>query len=153
VWRRKPEPVPDDLAAECAAFLVGRYASYLAGRCRPVPVWAWTNVLAHATEADLHDLMRMPDRFVPASGRWALACAYVAGEVLDLAERHGPLPELQASVLVPLELELATRPDVKRWSPRPWVTAITTSLGDYRRARERQTRARSRPASPRRSGS
>ena len=144
MWRRKTELFADELVAECTAFLGGRYAPYLAERCRPAPVWAWTNVLAHATEAELHDLVRAPGRFARASGRWALACAYLAGEVLDLADRHGSLRELQAAVLIPLELDLATRTQINTWSPRPWVTAVTTVLHDYRRARDRQTRARSR---------
>jgi hypothetical protein len=143
VRRRKTELLADELVAECATFLRGGYASYLAQRCRPVPVWAWTNVLAHATEVELQDLMRASGRFARASGRWALACAYVAGEVLDVAERHGPLPELQAVVLIPLELELATRSEVDDWSPRRWVTTVTTALHDYRRQRERHARTRS----------
>src|SRR5918994_241273 len=134
VWRRKTELFADELVAECTAFLGGRYAPYLAERCRPAPVWGWTNVLAHATEAELHDLMRAPGRFARASGRWALACAYVAGEVLDLAERHGSLRELQAAVLIPLELELATRTEIDGWIARRWVTVVTTVLGDRRRA-------------------
>ena len=143
MWRRTTEPVADELVAECTAFLCGGYAPYLVEHCRPVPVWAWTNVLAHATEPELHNLMRAPDRLARASGRWALACAYVAGEVLDVAERHGSLAELQAAVLVPLELELATRTEISSGSPRPWVMAVTTVLADYRRARKRQARARS----------
>lgn len=141
--RRKTDLFADELVAECAAFVRGGYAPYLAERCRPVPVWAWTNVLAHATEPDLADLARAPGRFAPASGRWALACAYVVGEVLDLAERYGPLTDLQAGVLIPLELELATRSEVEDWSPVPWVTAVTTALHDHRRRCERQARTRS----------
>jgi hypothetical protein len=130
--------------AECVAFLCGRYASHLAERGRPVPVWAWTNTLAHATEAELQDLVRAQHRLARASDHWALASAYVAGEVLDLAERLGSLRELQAAVLIPLELELASRPEIDRWSPRPWVIVVTTTLGDYGRAHERHGRARSR---------
>lgn len=144
MWRRRSESPADDLVAECVAFLCGRYAPHLAQRGRPVPAWAWTNTLAHATEVELHDLVRAPYRFAPASVRWALACAYAAGEVLDLAERLGPLDELQAAVLIPLELELGSRPGIDHWDPRPWVTVVTTTLGDYRRARERHGRARSR---------
>lgn len=142
MWRRKTGSFGDELVAECTAFLSGSYARYLAERCRPASVWAWTNVLAHGTEAELHGLIHAPGRFARASGRWALACAYLAGEVLDLAERRGSLLELQAEVLIPLELELATRTDINAWDPRPWVTAVTIELNDYRRARERQARAR-----------
>jgi hypothetical protein len=144
VWRRRARLPADELVAECAAFLRGRYAPYLAGRGRPVPVWAWTSVLAHASEADLHELIRAPRGFAPSAGRWSVACAYVAGDVLDLADEHGSLAALQAAVLIPLELELATRRDIDHWGPRPWVDAITALLGDHRQARERQARTRSR---------
>ena len=87
--------------------------------------------------------MRAPDRFVRTSGRRALGCASVAGEVLDLAERHGSLRELQVAVLIPLELELAKRTEVNNWSPRPWVTVVTTVLHDPRRQRERRARTQS----------
>jgi len=55
--------------------------------------------------------------------------------VLDLAERHGPLDRLQAELLIPLELELATRAEVDAWSPGPWVTAVTDALAAYERER------------------
>jgi hypothetical protein len=144
VRRNRVEPLADELAAECTAFLQGGYAAALAKAHRPVPVWAWTNTLAHASEADLRELMRTRGRFARASGRWALACAYVAGEVLDLAERHGSLRRLQSAVLIPLELELATRADINTWRPGPWVATLTTALGDHKRAWDRQAKARSR---------
>lgn len=142
--RRNTDALAEQLVAECAAFLSGSYASYLTERCRPVPVWAWTNLLAHATEADLLDLMRAPASFTRASGHWAHACAYLAGEVLDLAGRHGPLPQLQTRLLIPLELDLATRTELNAWGPRPWVMAVTTALDDYRRTRKRQARTQPR---------
>jgi hypothetical protein len=63
--------------------------------------------------------------------------------VLDLAERRGSLRELQVAVLIPLELELAKRTEVNNWSPRPWVTVVTTVLHDHRRQRERRARTQS----------
>ena len=54
--RRKIDLFAGELVAECAAFVRGGYAPYPAERCRPVPVWAWTNVLAHATEPELEEL-------------------------------------------------------------------------------------------------
>jgi hypothetical protein len=44
-------------------------------------------------------------------GGWLHACCYLAGELLALAERRGSLAELQATALVPLELELISRAD------------------------------------------
>jgi hypothetical protein len=80
----------------------------------------------------------------PGLGPVGARRAYVAGEVLDLAERHGSLRRLQSAVLIPLELELATRADINTWRPGPWVATLTTALGDHKRAWDRQAKARSR---------
>lgn len=136
VWRRRSRAA-QELVAECEAVLCGRYASYLGERGRLVPVWAWTNVLAHGDEADLRRLVRSPGQFAQAPGRWAVACAYVAGEVLDLAERYGPLADVQAAILVPLEIDPARRTGTDPWYPRPWVTAVTAALDEHRQARRR----------------
>ncbi len=53
---------------------------------------------------------------------------YVAAELLDLAERNGPLMELQATVLVPLELDLIARPGVASSTPGRWVETVTAAL-------------------------
>ena len=133
--RQRTGDLADELTAECDAFLRGAYPAALARAHRPAPVWAWTSALAHGSAEDLHDLVRSRHVHARASGRWALACAYLAGEVLDLAERHGPLDRLQAELLIPLELELATRAEVHAWSPGPWVTAVTDALAAYERER------------------
>ena len=57
MWRRDARSAADDLAAECEAFLAGRYPEYLTYRGRPVPAWAWTNPLAHASEDQLRTMM------------------------------------------------------------------------------------------------
>jgi hypothetical protein len=141
MWRRRsrnPEPVPPDLAAECAAFLAGRYALQLEERGARVPVWAWTNLLAHATEQELRDMLSSPSRTrIRALTRWRHACSYVVGEVLDLAEQRGSLRELQAAVLIPLELELTSRPDANGWGPGQWVAAVMAILHDDRHTRPR----------------
>jgi hypothetical protein len=63
--------------------------------------------------------------------------------VLALAEKYGPLAEVQHSVLVPLELELASRSEVDWWSPGQWVFAVRKALGAYSAARRRaELRAR-----------
>ena len=38
------------------------------------------------------------------------------------------LTELQSSVLIPLELEMAARPDVAGWTPRQWVDLVEDAL-------------------------
>ncbi|HEY8526652.1 MAG TPA: hypothetical protein VIL48_16910 [Acidimicrobiales bacterium] len=146
MWRRRSRA--RELVAECEAVLGGRYAAHLGERGRLVPVWAWTNALAHGDEADLRRLVRDHrdhrdrDPIARAPGRWADACAYVAGEVLDCAERYGPLAEVQAAVLVPLELDPHGPADP--WLPRPWVRAVIAALDDHRRARRPARNGRAR---------
>ena len=57
-----------------------------------------------------------------------MARSYLASEVLDLTETKCTLAELQASVLIPLELEMASRPDVAGWTPRQWVDLVEEAL-------------------------
>ncbi len=60
--------------------------------------------------------------------QWHQARSYLAVELLALAQRSAPLVELQQEVLVPLELELASRPEVAMWSPARWVTSVEAAL-------------------------
>ena len=96
-----------------------------------MPVWAWTNLLAHGSEHELR-------AEVLAAGaahhrdEWHAARAYLVTEVLDAAIREGTLAELQASALVPLEMDLAARVDVHRWSCRQWVDAVRAVLAGRR---------------------
>jgi hypothetical protein len=48
--------------------------------------------------------------------------------VLDLTDMEFTLTELQSSVLIPLELEMAARPDVAGWMPRQWVDLVEEAL-------------------------
>ena len=132
MWRRDARSAADELAAECEAFLAGRYPEYLKHRGDPIPAWAWTNPLAHASEEQLRTMISTPGDAMGPAGGWPHACCYVAGELLDLAEQRGPLGELQATALVPLELELMSRRDVVRWSPGTWAATVMAVL-DHRR--------------------
>jgi hypothetical protein len=58
---------------------------------------------------------------------------YLAGELLDLAERHGSLAELQAAALVPLELVLHR--ELACWRPGTWVATVMAALPDHRQMR------------------
>jgi hypothetical protein len=42
-----------ELVAQCEAFLEGRLAEQVEGQVVRVPVWVWTNLLAHGAEQDL----------------------------------------------------------------------------------------------------
>jgi hypothetical protein len=128
MWRRHGRSGADELAAECEAFLAGRYPEYLRYRGHPIPVWAWTNPLAHASEEQLRTMISARGDARGLTGGWPHACCYVAGELLDLAERRGPLTELQATPLVPLELELISRRDVACWRPSTWVATVIAVL-------------------------
>ena len=135
MWRRNTRPVADEPAAACEAFLAGRYPEYLECRGHPIPPWAWTNPLAHAPEDQLRSMISTRHDAVGSAGRWRRACCYLAGELLDLAERRGPLNEVQTTALVPLELELISRQDVTCWRPGMWVEVVMAALRHDQRMR------------------
>lgn len=124
-----------ELATESEAFLVGRYAELVETRGDRVPVWAWTNLLAHGRAGDLRKASS-PGWSGPADSRkWRAARGYLSLEVLEAAESLGSLGEVQETVLVPLELSLAGRAEVEHWSCSRWVKAVRTALGQLRHAR------------------
>ena len=113
------EVVPD-----IDAFMKGHLAETLEWRGHQVPVWAWTNLLAHAGPGELEaDSYAGSDR----ADVWRQARSYLAGEVLRLA---GPqdLHQLQQAVLVPLELRLASCPGAARWKPVQWAHEVLSAL-------------------------
>ena len=140
MWRRNARSAADDLVAGCEALVAGRYPEYLACHGHRIPAWAWTNPLAHAPEEQLRAMIstRGPGR--GAACDWHHAFCYVAGEVLDRAERCGPLEDLQASALVPLELDLISRPEVGFSRPGTWVAQVMAVLPDHPRLRRGTTR-------------
>ena len=72
-------------------------------------MWAWTNLLAHGSRQDLCSERR---RFRVIGGQWREGRSFLVAELLDLADEFGPLTEIQRTVLVPLELELASCTEV-----------------------------------------
>jgi hypothetical protein len=133
--RRNARPAADDLAAECEAFLAGRYLEYVKDRGHPIPAWAWTNPLAHAPEEHLRNMISTREDSIGPAGGWHHACCYLAGELLDLAERRGSLAELQATALIPLELELISRREPACRRPGTWVATVMAALPDHREMR------------------
>ncbi|MGE3621626.1 MAG: hypothetical protein AB7L84_14305 [Acidimicrobiia bacterium] len=128
-WRRRSTDQSERLVAECEAFLEGRYLEHLVeAGCLAVPTWAWTNALAHGDAARLRTLEASLGRKVGLAP-WCEARLYVAGEVRDTARRIGSLPWVQELALVPLELELARRRDVRWWGPGQWAAAVLDALG------------------------
>uniref|UniRef100_UPI00397DF477 hypothetical protein n=1 Tax=Salmonella sp. SAL4435 TaxID=3159890 RepID=UPI00397DF477 len=79
------------LANDCESFLAGRLAEHLYLRQGGVPVWAWTNLLAHGT---VDELRAPPGRFPglpPVLEPWISARRYLAGEILDVVADGAPL--------------------------------------------------------------
>jgi len=126
---------PEELVADAELVLAGRYADHLLEHRRPVPAWAWTNLLSHACAEDLHHArIAHMSRAVGPSAVWLSARAYLAGEVLDAAARHGSLDQLQAEALVPVELALMTdaKADHDEPAPSEWVSAVLSALAKHR---------------------
>lgn len=115
------------VAYECAAFLRGTLAEYWEEREMPVPVWAWTNLLAHGTEELIAESIGRPSRR-RAARSWKLARSYLAYEVFDLVDDEFTLPLMQSTILVPLELSLSGRPEVNRWTLKQWVDTVDLAI-------------------------
>lgn len=117
-----------EMVDDCEAFLLGSYEKHLESQSLPVPVWAWLNVLAHGS-AD--EIRAAADESRVTTGGWRAARAYLAAELLVAETRGQSLASLQRDVLVPLELQLAARPDVRSWAPPQWVAAVRSSIDTY----------------------
>ena len=125
--RRGDDLAGRELVTECEAFLEGRYAEHLSRRGRPIPVWVWTNLLAHGTPAELRRVARSSRRQLTGS-EWASARQDGARQVLETGKWGGSVAHVQATILVPLELALAACPDVSSWQPAQWTHALTAAL-------------------------
>ena len=116
------------LVRECEAFLEGTLAEHLDERGIVVPVWAWTNLLAHGGSEQITDCVCSPNELHRSDRDWSVARALIAFEIFDLMEAGYPLEELQEDVLIPLELEMAARPEVSRWTPRQWLDTVDAAI-------------------------
>jgi hypothetical protein len=118
------------IVAECEAFLTGHLVEHTRGATGFVSPWTWTNLLAHGTEDELRAAIAKPSR-----DRWEAARALLADDLLDLAGSPEDLREIQRTVLVPLELELASRSVTRSWEPQRWAGAVSAVLREVRRSR------------------
>ncbi|HEX4434362.1 MAG TPA: hypothetical protein VH012_06005 [Acidimicrobiales bacterium] len=116
------------IALESEAFLNGTLAEYWDDRAMEIPIWTWMNLLAHGSTRQIGECVLRPYRPRRASRSWRVARSYLAYEVLDLTDLEFTLADLQASVLIPLELEMAARDDVADWTPRQWVDLVEDAL-------------------------
>lgn len=116
---------------ECEAMLEGRGAEFHHDRGERVPAWAWINLLAHGTEADL----RMVASERVASGDWQEARGYLAEELVCLIDAGlADLDRLQRDVLVPMELE-AMREDTTSLARPPQIVVRVLAALDAHRTR------------------
>lgn len=122
-----------ELVSDSEAFLRGRYVERLTERRKPVPVWAWTNLLAHASEPEL----RAEACSSGPAGRdeWYAARADLVAQLLSTTGPDRPVDDVQAAVLQPLELRLASRPTVVGWDRRMWSDTVRAALGTNRATR------------------
>ena len=123
--RRRDDAYQELLVEECESFLAGAYVEQCEARGEPVPVWAWMNVLAHGTDAELR----------AAATNWSegdeghQARAFVAGELVDLVDEGGvDLEVFQREVLMPLELDVIACPAAAGWSAPELVSALLRVL-------------------------
>lgn len=133
-WLPKRSVASEQLIEEVAAFLNGALAEFYEIRDGHVPVWAWTNLLAHGDEASLRRAYGMDYEAAGFDGRWQAARSYLAGEVLTLAIQCGSLDDAQRRTLAPLELQLAADVKVGWWEPTRWVSTVTAALETERHA-------------------
>ncbi len=133
--QERVEPVPvraasvRSLPEECAAFLQGDYADYLAHEGARVPMWVRLNPLCHRDEQGVAALAAGR---VPGDEAWGAAITYLAEEVLCASARCGTsVAEIQRSVLVPLELELASKQQRVTGRPAVLVRAVLRALQEH----------------------
>ena len=82
MWRHRTDPHAERLIEECESFLAGESVSLCEARREPVPVWAWMNVLAHGTEAEL----RAAAEYRPPNDEGRQALSFVASELVELID-------------------------------------------------------------------
>ena len=116
------------IALESEAFLLGSLVEFWDEKGIDVPVWAYMNLLAHGTVRQIGECIFGDNNPGRTGLGWRVARSYLAFDVLDLTDLEFTLAELQSSVLIPLELEMAARPDVADWTPRQWVNLVEDTL-------------------------
>jgi hypothetical protein len=116
------------VVAGCEAFLSGTLAEYWERQGITVPVWVWTNLLAHGSADRIAESVSRPPRSRRIVRSWRIARSYMANELLEVTDGPRQLQAMQSDVLIPLELEMATLPAVRRWTPRQWVDAVDWAI-------------------------
>ncbi|SRR5581483_5211648 len=120
----------DELIVECERFLAGRSAEYLAGNGRPIPAWAWLNVLAHGDETRVHTIattLRQSDTHERVT-TWGQALGRLADEILECAAVVGSVHTVQLATLVPLELRLMANREMAGLGPADLLARARAAL-------------------------
>jgi hypothetical protein len=116
-----------DLAEEIAAFLEGRLVDFYTFRGRLLPAWLALNRLAHADHSELLRLVSGAVRG-PARPPWATTERFIAARVLAQAPTPQLLDQLQAQVLVPIELKMVLHAKVEGLDAEQVLAAASTAL-------------------------
>ncbi|MDA8309651.1 MAG: hypothetical protein M0Z46_03395 [Actinomycetota bacterium] len=117
-----------ELIAECEAYVVGGYAEHLGRHAEQIPVWAWTNLLAHGSREDLVRAAREVHSIWSPSRQWRVARGLIAREVLNELAHGASLFDVQREVLAPIELAIASHPGAWTWTPQRWLDTVRSAL-------------------------
>ena len=93
-----------------------------------MPVWAWTNLLAHGSADLIVESITCPARSSRVVRSWRTARSSMGNLLLEIADGPRRLRTLQSEILIPLELEMATLPAVREWTPRQWAAAVDWAI-------------------------
>jgi hypothetical protein len=120
------------LVRECGAFLVGSLALESSKTGQSPRHWEWLNLLAHGSEEQVtalaNDDLATEPRTVQDT-KWFAALSFLAAQMLDVIAAGGAtLAEVQRSVLVPLELELASNHSNELLVPAALVRRVLDRL-------------------------
>jgi hypothetical protein len=136
-----PRAWPDSgIGAEIEAFLTGRMVDHLAAQQLPVPAWAVINRLAHATRAELVQLVEGTGRDgdlgrTIVQPQWEASERFVAGHLLATTGSADDLWRVQRATLVPLELRLITHTKLGRLTAEQVLDAGVEALEGFRPGR------------------
>jgi hypothetical protein len=117
----------------CEAYLGGWYLEYLAVSQKPIPAWAWLNVIAHSDRDRLVAVASAPLEARTAAERahvsdWRLTLTVLTRAVLERAPDGQRLVALQDTILVPLELALIAKSTEGHISADTLAGLVLTSL-------------------------
>ena len=92
--------------------------------------------MAHGSKELLAETTSKPSRHRLLTRSWWIARAQLADLLLHMTYGDCPLSELQDSVLIPLELDLASCPEESFWNHHEWVNAVTDALHHHDHTRQ-----------------